>query len=378
MKKTWWVVLLIAVVGVSTWVGYNNYLNSRPLDRETEQKLDQLMTASLKIYHSPGMMLGIWVPGRGSFVKAVGLADTGTGRKMSLADSYRIGSLTKTFTATVILQLAEEGKLSLDDTLYKFIPSVPNGRNITVRQLLNMTSGLHSYSELEWVQKILLTEPLRSWTPEKLVRAGVAIQPDFAPGKGFHYSNTNYILLGMIIEKVTGQSLAETYKSRIIDRLGLARTYYPKDAKLRGEYCRGYMSDEGKWLDWTEQDPSWAWAAGGLISDLADMKRYAKALSDGSLLGVKFQRERATTWVEMSSHTAPGGMSTIRYGLGEFTAGGFVGHNGALPGYVNLAVYNPANGATILFMLNVQPAQGDAMLQTLKAVFQILYPGVKI
>lgn len=377
MKKNIRLVLLLLAVAFLCLLGINYYNSNRPLDRATEGKIDRLMADSMQKYHAPGMIVGIWVPGRGKYVRAAGVADIGTGRAMRITDSYRIGSLTKTFTATLALQLIDEGKLGLEDTLDKYVASVPNAKNITIRQLLNMTSGLHSYTEVEWVEEAFLKDRFRGWTSEKLVAAAVAAGPDFSPGKGFHYSNTNYVLLGMIVEKLTGQKLADAYKSRIIDRLGLKNTFYPKDNKLYGEYCRGYMFDNGKWEDWTEQNVSWGWAAGGLISDLSDVKRYIKALNDGSLLGQKLQRERETSWVEMS-HSAKSIMTTLRYGLGVFKAGGFVGHNGALPGYVNLAVYDPASGATIAFMLNAQPAQGDATLQIFKSAYEILFPEVKI
>ncbi len=371
-------VLAGLIILVLVAVGFVFYFQARerPFSPEIEAKLDQLMVDTMKKYNSPGMTLGIWVPNKGSFVRAKGTADLATGRKMDTRDIFRIGSLTKTFTATVILQLIDEGKVRLDDSLYKYYPKVPNSKNITVRQLLNMTSGLHSYTEIEWVQEAFFTHRFRAWSPEELVKAAISVKPDFPPGKGFHYTNTNYVLLGMIIEKVTGNKLEFEIKKRIIDRLRLSHTVFPIGPEIGEGAIHGYMYEDGKPEDWTKENVSWGWAAGAMISNMYDIKTYIKAISDGTFLSRKLQKERLTSWVDMElAHKEI--MSTLRYGLGVFTAGGFVGHNGGLPGYVNIAMYNPENGARILCMLNTQP-EGPATLMIFKEAHEILFPGVKI
>lgn len=373
MKKLQLVLILLVIIVVA---GFVYFQRERPFSPETEARLDQLMVDTMKKYNAPGMTMGIWVPGKGSFVRAKGVADLATGRRMNARDIFRIGSLTKTFTATVILQLIDEGKVRLDDSLHKFYPKVPNSKDITVRQLLNMTSGLHNYTEIEWVQEAFFAHRFRDWSPAELVEAAISVKPDFPPGKGFHYSNTNYVLLGIIIEQVTGNKLEVEIKERIIDRLRLSHTVFPAGPEIKEGAIHGYMYEDGKPDDWTRENVSWGWAAGAMISNMYDLKTYIKAINDGTFLSERLQKERLTSWVDMElAHKEI--LPTLRYGLGVFTAGGFVGHNGGLPGYVNMAMYDPENGARVLFMLNTQP-EGPATMMIFKEVHEILFPGAKI
>ncbi len=367
-KKIFLITLIFIVVFLTIiWV-YLNFSSGTimTLRPEMVKQLDQLMDDSLKKYQTPGMTMGIWIPGQGAFVKAKGLADVSTKQKMNTHYLFRIGSMTKTFTATIILQLIDEGKLAFDDPVSKFEP-FPGSRNITIKELLNMTSGLYNYTELDWLAKEFTTNRFEYYAPEFLLDAGIDHRSYFWPGRGFHYSNTNYVLLGLIIEKVTGNRLQDEYENRIIKKLKLKHTYFPSDNTIQGKYSHGYMVEDGKLVDWTDQNVSWAWSAGGMISNMYDMKKYIKAISDGTFLSPKIQEARLNDWVAMSTKA-----KDFKYGLGVFTYKGFVGHNGGLPGFVNLAMYNPKTGATILFMLNTQPQEGDATLEILKKVVDIL------
>ena len=136
------------------------------------------------------------------------------------SDHYRIGSITKTMTATVILQLAQEGKLVLDDPISKYRPDVPNGDNISIAQLLDMRSGLAGYTENPMFQQAVDDDPERIWTPDELLALAFSVPPLFPPGTAWQYSNTNYVLLGLVMEDVTGQSVAELFQERLFDPLG--------------------------------------------------------------------------------------------------------------------------------------------------------------
>ncbi|MFH1760042.1 MAG: serine hydrolase domain-containing protein, partial [bacterium] len=194
-RKIKWILLILVLVVLIIWL-----VNSRPrFSPEIDSRLDDFMSVSMKKYDSPGMILGVWIPGKGSFVRSKGLADVKEKIGMNPHYRYRIGSLTKTFTATIILQLIDEGKLNLDDKLSKFYSNIPNAGNITIEQLLNMTSGLHSYTEIESIQEKIFSNRFVQLNPEELIMAGVMHKPDFPPGKGYHYSNTNYVILGRII-----------------------------------------------------------------------------------------------------------------------------------------------------------------------------------
>jgi D-alanyl-D-alanine carboxypeptidase len=180
-----------------------------------QPKIEEQMS-NLRI---PGALVYVDVPGEGSWIQSFGTANLEGNTLITSDDHFRIGSNTKTFTGTVILQLVDEGKLGLDDPVSKYQPEVPNGENITIRQLLDMTSGLFNYAEDEDFNQTLDTEPQKVWEPRELIEIGFQHPPDFSPGEGFHYSNTNTVLLGMIIEQLTGQPLEQHSKTASSYRL---------------------------------------------------------------------------------------------------------------------------------------------------------------
>ena len=321
----------------------------------------------------PGAVVGVWVPGEGTWIKATGEADVKTKREIKPADKFRIGSITKTFTATVILQLVDEGKIGLDDTLDKYFPGVPNAGDITIRDLCGMTSGLFDYTGDEGFQEALDKDPARKWEPRELVEFASSHDPLFAPGDGWDYCNTNYILLGMIIEQVTGNKIAGEYQSRIIDRLGLENTTFPDNSDMTGEYSHGYMADEesGELEDITGTfDPSLAWAAGAMISNLDDLKIWARAVAGGDLLSEDAQRDRLS-WVDAEM----GGLD-FQYGLGIGHMEGFVGHGGDVPGYTSAMFYKPDKDATVIVLLNKNPNEEEtAGLRLFIEIARTLFPG---
>ncbi|GKU78839.1 D-alanyl-D-alanine carboxypeptidase [Paenibacillus sp. L3-i20] len=209
--------------------------------------------------------------------------------------SFRIGSITKSFTATVILQLVDEKKLSLEDTVEKWLPGLVqgngyDGNKITVRDLLQMTSGIANYTTEKFIIEYEKT-PFRNYSTEELIGAGLAIKPSFAPGEigKWEYSNTNTALAGEIIRKVTGETYAQQVKERIITPLGLKDTYSPgSSSHIPGLHARGYSipfgSKDNKLVDFTEINPSWGNAAGDMISSGRDLNTFYSALLGGKLL----------------------------------------------------------------------------------------------
>jgi D-alanyl-D-alanine carboxypeptidase len=202
------------------------------IQRQFQQALDQTV-ANPRV---PGAIVGIWVPGRGTWIHAAGLADCATKRPMQVQLYTRIGSITKTFIGTLILQLVGEGRLGLDDPIQRWAPEVPNAQHITVRELLNMSSGLYNYTEdKQWGRQAFVPTGqvrTRQWAPKQLVRVAITHKPYFAPGKGFHYSNTNTILLGLIIEQLTGRPVQEVLRTRILQPLRLTHTVFPTTAAM--------------------------------------------------------------------------------------------------------------------------------------------------
>lgn len=276
-----------------------------------------------------------------------GVADTATGRKLKSYDRYRIGSTTKTFTATVLLQLVGERRLSLDDTVEKWLPGVVRGNGhdggaITVRQLLNHTSGIFDYTnDPEVLAKLVgqgfLDHRFDSVRPKELVRTAMSHAPAFRPGTSWAYSNTNFILAGMIAEKVSGRSLATEVTRRIIGPLGLSGTYLPgRSTSISGPHGRAYSKlmepDPGAPVhDVTEMSATWAGSAGDMISTAGDINRFYGALLGGKLLRPAEQKEMFTAvpTVNWIPHT--------EYGLGmiaqKLSCGVQVwGHGGTIHG----------------------------------------------
>jgi D-alanyl-D-alanine carboxypeptidase len=253
--------------------------------------------------------------GQQTWQGASGLGDLGAKRPARAGDRFRIGSVTKSFVATVALQLVGEDKLGLDDHLARWLPGlVPNGDHITVRQLLNHTNGLYDYSDD-------LPEPPRSFQPRELVAIATRHRPLFAPGKRFSYSNTNYILAGLVIERATGRPLATQLQQRIFGPLDLDATELPvTEQTIASPAIHGYAPRDEDWrvtdgpaglLDVAEMDPSWAWAAGAMVSSTSDLAHFYQALLGGRLLDPELLQAMQTT-VDASDQFGHG----VRYGLG--------------------------------------------------------------
>src|SRR3954468_13169706 len=179
---------------------------TKPIKEALAQRLDAAVNQAMTAAGVPGAIVGIWGPD-GDYVRAFGVADKATRAPMK-ADFYsRIGSLTKTFTVTAILQLADQGKLGLDDSIAEFIDGVPLGDRITLRQLARMQSGLFNYSASLEFQQALFADPRRPFTPRELLSYALGQPSQFPPGDGFEYCNTNTVLLGLVVQKVSGQPL---------------------------------------------------------------------------------------------------------------------------------------------------------------------------
>jgi D-alanyl-D-alanine carboxypeptidase len=263
---------------------------------------------------------------------ARGYANRATHTRLHVGDRFRIGSVTKTFTATVILQLVGEGKLGLDDTVERWLPGlVPGGERITVRQLLNHTSGLFNNTEDPAFLDSLIRDRLRQWSPRELVAVAVAHPPAFAPGERWGYSNTGYVVLGLIAEAADGRPLAAQLESRIFAPLALRDTSFETRSRIAGPHAHGYFGLPRP-RDVSVFNPSGAWAAGAIVSTAADVARFYRALLGGRLLRPEQLRAMTTT-----VPIVPG----AGYGLGiartRTACGTAWVHNGDFPGYLTSA-----------------------------------------
>jgi D-alanyl-D-alanine carboxypeptidase len=321
----------------------------------------------------PGVVVGIWDPKLGSMFRGVGISDLATAKPMAIDDKFRIGSNTKVFVITVLLQLVDEGKLQLDDTLDKFkLPvKVPNAEHITLRQLAEMRSGLIDLYALPAFQAYdkPATVPFDvvAWTQKGLDHPAL-----FPPGTKFNYSNTNYILLGMVIEAVTHNTVAAEIENRIIKPLHLRNTTYPlTDPGMPSPYAHGYMLNaKGRWDDETVAlYPTVAGAAGVMISDAADMRRWVKLYTTSGMVSAASQKAR------LACLPVPG--RNGGFGLGIGCSAGWFGYTGGITGYNTSAYYLPSHDAVVIAFVNSQrelKGKPDVSQAILRAIARILYP----
>ncbi len=262
---------------------------------------------------------------------------------------FRIGSITKQFTAAAILKLAEAGKLSLTDPLAKYFPDIPNAKDIPLHQLLTHTSGIHSFTDRpDFLQQV--TQPT---TPAKLIKSMQDDTPDFAPGKGFHYNNSAYFLAGEIVAKVSGKPFGTYLQETFFDPLNMICTGIYDNAKPPFGAANGYEVTDGVAKPALEWDMSWAGGAGALYSTAADLFRWAEALHNGKVLSPKSYKAMTTPV------TLPEGVEGMRYGyglvMGELGGLPIIDHGGGLNGWSSDLLYFPAQRTTIVVLANALP-----------------------
>ncbi|WP_329403209.1 beta-lactamase family protein [Streptomyces virginiae] len=349
-----------------------------PLTPAVAAQLDAAVRRVMREARVPGVTVGLWAPGKGSYLRSFGVADKATGAPMTPDLHVRIGSETKTFTVTALLQLVDQGKVGLDDPIGQYVTGVPNGDRITLRELAGMRSGLFNYSLDESFVKKFEADPEQSFTPRQLLDVSFEHPVLFEPGAEFDYSNTNLILLGLVVEKITGRPLHDVITKDVLGPAGLRSTVFPTSPALPTPYAHGYTDQtaSGKVEDSTHWNPSWAWAAGEMVSDVQNLRSWARTLATGTLLKPATQAERLKT--------TPMDIPGAGYGLGIFDVQGWIGHNGSIPGYEVLPVYLPSARATMVIVLNTDSQYKGQEPSTLfgEAVTSIVtpdhvYPGHK-
>jgi D-alanyl-D-alanine carboxypeptidase len=272
--------------------------------------------------------------------------------------NHIIGSVTKTFTAVLILKLVEEGHLSLDDPLAKWFPNYPNAETITVRHLLNHSSGIPEFLERpDVLMKSII--PWTYWEPQELIDIAAEGKSYFAPGSDWHYSNSNYLLLGLIAERITGKTAAELLREKLIDPLNLGNTYFVPYEQAPASLVRGFDRDLTHLpglLVVNKDDTSWATAAftsGALASTADDVGVFYESLFDGALISPTAMKEM-TTFIDASN---PGFSEQNGYGLGlmrlKDNGQELIGHVGEFMGSTAIAMYAPDKGYIIVVTCNL-------------------------
>ena len=333
--------VLLAMLAVTTPASGKNF------DAHTRKQLSKSLSDSWAKSWSPGVIASVQV-GKRSWTKSLGSMDRTAGPKPDLDLHTRVGSVTKTMVGTLILQLADDGALSLDDTLDTWFPAIPDASNITVRDLGSMASGIPSYTADPNVDARYFADPAAPWAPDELIDAGAALPRLFPPGMGFNYSDTNFVILGRIVEMETGQPLGAVLQANIFDPLGMDESSYPATAALPKPYWRSFTaqgSQGGNLLETTDWSPTFAAGAGGVVSALADLRVWAKSLGTGSLISPAAQRERL---IPNTASEGPG--RAYLFALGNDN--GWLAHDGDIPGYNTQVAYLPAEKATIVVMAN--------------------------
>jgi D-alanyl-D-alanine carboxypeptidase len=288
------------------------------------------------------------------------------------ADRFRIGSVTKTFVSTVVLQLVGEGKLALDDTVEQVLPGkLRGGSGITVRQLLQQTSGLHDYLGDPKIFRPYLKGNLGfAWTTPKLLAVANAHKANSRPGATWEYSNTNYLVLGLIVEAVSGNSLATELKRRVFDRAGLRSTTFDTRPTIAGRHMHGYYRVGKTFTDFSDLSPSAAWAAGAIVATAEDVARFYRALLQGHLLRPDLLKAMQAT-VSMGSPNEAYGLGfwrtkTMSLGPKPLACGPVWGHNGDWIGYNTNAFNSPDGKRQFVLFVNrdeaaFTPAIANAM-----------------
>ncbi|GHE35558.1 D-alanyl-D-alanine carboxypeptidase [Streptomyces longispororuber] len=351
-------VALSAAVALTCAAGTGTAAEASGGHGATQRALDALERAGM-----PGVAAEV-KDARGKWFGSTGYADTATKRKRTPADHLRAGSNTKSFVAVVLLQLEAEGRLRLDDSVERWLPGVLRGNGydgtkVTVRQLLNHTSGVHDMvSTPEWREYMngpgFLAHRYETRTPRQIVDMALKYAPDFEPGTGWNYSNTNYVLAGMIIEKVTGNTYAHEAGQRIIKRLKLRETTFPgTDPTMPAPhpvgYSKLYAANPGPEVhDATEYNPAWSGATGEVISTTGDLNRYYSALIKGELLPPAQQRKLLDT-VETGTFFEYGAgliVRTLSCGVKVY------GHDGIVWGSLTSSATTADGKHTLTFHIN--------------------------
>ncbi|MGD9630282.1 MAG: serine hydrolase domain-containing protein [Pyrinomonadaceae bacterium] len=367
MRSTLKLFLIIALtVGASASFGQRpvTATGTNVLKKELQMKLDEWHKAG----KFPGATVGVVLANGESFGLAVGYSDRDAKTPMKPTDRMLAGSTCKTFAVSTALQLVNEGKIGLDDKIEKYLGTetwfarLPNAREITVRQLMNHTSGLVRYEFKDTFTKDLTANPEKSWKPAELLSYLLDEKAPFEAGKGWDYSDTNYIVLGMIIEKVTGNRFYDEAKKRVVKKLRLANTI-PQDGLVLKGVVQGYAGDKNPFGGKDEMiangrfviNPQFEWTGGGWASTGEDLARWAKMMYEGKAFDARLLPQM------LDGVAAPMLGRDTKYGLGviirQTSAGTSYGHSGFFPGYMTEMMYFPDKKIAVAVQVNSSAPQ---------------------
>jgi D-alanyl-D-alanine carboxypeptidase len=336
---------------------------------QMEKAVDAQLAAGL----ASGMLLTVVTPA-GRYEHAFGRSNTATGEPARMEMAWRIGSNTKPFVATAALMLVDEKKVGLDDPIAKYLDGVPHGNEITVRMLGDMSSGVPNYTDSTEFYDVAIHDLYRAWNPTELTAMAFRMTDWLPAGTHFRYSNSSTVLLGLLLEKIDRKPLAQVLHDRIFAPLGMDRTFLPVGTEFPEPRMSGYTKQilATEVTDATLLNPSWAWAAGAIISTSVDMAKWAPVLANGGLLSAQTQAER------LKGRSFKPDAPEDLYMNGMFVVNGWRGHNGGLPGYTSYSVHSPGLDTTVVLVVNSDVAtQGGRTPASvmIELVTGTLFPG---
>jgi D-alanyl-D-alanine carboxypeptidase len=344
-------------------------MQARDEHDQVQAALQSLLDQEVERQHIPGMVMAARLADGTVIWSTSGTISPSGSERWDASTPSLLASVTKTFTAVVVMQLVEEGKLSLDDTVDTWFPEQPNGDRITVRMLLSHTSGLANYQDTFGTD---IEKWTRAWTPEELIAEANLAGPVGEPGsKVAHYSNTNYIMLGRIVEKVTGDTWAHEVKSRIIQPLELKNTSFVDEGQWKGLVVPGFKRTTDGYLSSYEYPwyphSSTAWAAGGMASSVSDLMTFASALFDGRLVS-------AETLALMTEPVGKEGQRAWALGGGVMEVAGRTAFamGGNTTGYHAFFVGIPESKLVVTALVNAE--EGNVIAPSLAALKYTIQP----
>jgi D-alanyl-D-alanine carboxypeptidase len=373
----------------------------KPIDPAAFQTV---VDAAAKKLLVPGAVVVLRTP-QGNYDAVVGTTQLGAQTRPDANTHFRIASNTKTMTAALIVLLAQGGKLHFSDPVSTYVPDVPNGKNITIAELLKMRSGLYNYTFAPKFSATLDTDPTKVWTPQEVLAIAFQRPPESPPDTSYDYNNTNYALLGLIAEKVGGQPLAQQFQDRFFGPLGLQQTSLPAadDNSIPAPYSHGYMYGESSYavvdkqypadmqaaarngtlqpIDYTNQNPSYATAAGGAISTADNLATWMRALVSGKVFNAEYQQQ----WLHSLQPENPNNPDGQKYGYGiSYQRFGpnssMYYHGGELPGFNSFMGYDPDNDVTLVIWTNLtlSPDGKTTAQALLPTVLDEIYAGLSL
>lgn len=362
------------------------------------------MAAAAKELLVPGAVVLLCTP-QGTFEAMVGTTKLGTQTPPDADTHFRIASNTKTMTSALIVLLAQDGKLQFSDPVSAYVPDVPNGKNITIAELLKMRSGLYNYTTAPEFAATLDADPTKVWTPQEVLAIAFRRPPNFPPDTSYEYNNTNYALLGLVAEKVGGRPLAQQFQDRLFGPLGLRQTSLPAaaDNVIPDRYSHGYMYGDSSYavvdkqypadmqaamrngtlqpVDYTNQNSSYATAAGGAISTADDLATWIRALASGKVLSAEYQQQWLHSLQAEDPHAPDGqkygyGISYQRFGPNA----SMYYHGGELPGFNSFMGYDADNDVTLVIWANLtlSPDGRTTANALLPTVLDEIYAGLSL